>query len=183
MNTDYKQIAQRIVGLRDAVEATQEDFAAACGISLEDYQQIEAGAKDVSVSALHCLAKAYNVPIATIMFGDEPHAQSYSLVRKDNGASVERFKAYKYEALATTFANRAADPFIVTVEPDDSTDIHTNSHAGQEFNLIMEGELLLIVDGKEIVMHPGDSIYFDATRPHGMKALNGSTVRFLAIII
>jgi hypothetical protein len=35
----------------------------------------------------------------------------------------------------------------------------------------------------ELVLFEGDSIYFDATKPHGMKALNGKEVKFLAIII
>jgi quercetin dioxygenase-like cupin family protein len=42
---------------------------------------------------------------------------------------------------------------------------------------------LLEIDGKEIVLEEGDSIYFDATKPHGMKALNNEKARFLAIIL
>jgi quercetin dioxygenase-like cupin family protein len=49
--------------------------------------------------------------------------------------------------------------------------------------LIEKGSLLLEIDGKEIVLEEGDSIYFDATKPHGMKALNNEKARFLAIIL
>ena len=41
----------------------------------------------------------------------------------------------------------------------------------------------LIVDGKEIILNQGDSIYFNSKLPHGMKALDGKTVRFLAVIM
>ena len=80
------------------------------------------------------------------------------------------------------FKNRKADPFIVTVEPNDNP-MHYNTHEGQEFNLIIEGKLLLSVGGKELTLNPGDSIYFNSLLPHGMKALDGKTVRFLAIIM
>ena len=40
-----------------------------------------------------------------------------------------------------------------------------------------------IVDGKEIILNQGDSIYFNSKLPHGMKALDGKTVRFLAVIM
>ena len=38
------------------------------------------------------------------------------------------------------------------------------------------------IAGKEIIMYQGDSIYFDANIPHGMKAISGP-VRFMAIVI
>ena len=98
--------------------------------------------------------------------------------------AVERSEAYKYESLAFGFRRRIADPFIVTVEPKpEGTPLSLNSHKGQEFNMVIEGRLLLNVDGKEIILEEGDSLYFDSTKPHGMQALDGKTVKFLAIIM
>ena len=109
---------------------------------------------------------------------------SYFLTRKGTGISVERTKAYKYQSLASGFRNRIADPFIVTVEPKpEDTPMYYNTHNGQEFNLVIEGRLLLSVNGKELVLNEGDSIYFDSSLPHGMKALDGQTVKFLAVIM
>jgi quercetin dioxygenase-like cupin family protein len=109
---------------------------------------------------------------------------SYFLTRKGQGAAVERTQAYKYQSLGAGFRNRKADPFIVTVEPkEDDAPIYENSHAGQEFNIILEGRMMLKIAGKEIILSEGDSIYFDALRPHGMKALDGKSVKFLAIIM
>ena len=42
---------------------------------------------------------------------------------------------------------------------------------------------LIIVDGKEMTLEEGDSVYFDATKQHGMQALNNAKAKFLAIII
>ena len=54
---------------------------------------------------------------------------------------------------------------------------------GQEFNLVIEGRMLINIEGKEIILNQGDSIYFNSKLPHGMKALDGKTVRFLAVIM
>ena len=79
---------------------------------------------------------------------------------------------------------RKADPFIVTVEPKpENTPIHFNSHEGQEFNLVIEGRMLLNINGKELILNPGDSLYFDSSIPHGMMALDDKTVKFLAVIL
>lgn len=117
------------------------------------------------------------------MFGEEPRMNSYFLTRKGKGASVQRTQAYKYQSLAAGFMNRKADPFIVTVEPkDEKTPIYLNTHPGQEFNYILEGRMTLQIGDKQLTLNEGDSLYFDANRPHGMKALDGKRVQFLAII-
>ena len=49
--------------------------------------------------------------------------------------------------------------------------------------MMIEGRMMLSINGKELILEPGDSIYFDSSLPHGMKALDGKTVKFLAMII
>lgn len=184
MNEQIKQIAERLRGLRDVLDLTPEEVAESCQLTVEAYLEMESGNKDISVSALQQIARKYEVSLDVLMFGEEPKMSSYFLTRKGAGVSVERTKAYKYEALASGFRRRIADPFIVTVEPKpEGTPMHLNSHEGQEFNMVMEGRLLLNIDGKDIILNEGDSLYFDSTKPHGMQALDGKTVKFLAVIM
>ena len=157
MSEEIRQIAERLVGLRDALDLRPEDIASTCNINLETYLGYESGEKDIPVSFLHQIAKHY-------------------------GVAVERTKAYKYQSLAAGFANRKADPFMVTVEPSAPEAPFTlNTHPGQEFNLVLEGSMHLRIGEKELVLNEGDSIIFDSTRPHGMKAIDRQ-VKFLAII-
>ena len=72
---------------------------------------------------------------------------------------------------------------MVTIDPKpEDTLLEFNSHPGQEFNYVIEGTMLLSVGGHELTLNAGDSLYFDATQPHGMKALDEKPVKFLAII-
>ena len=184
MDEQIKQIGERVRGLRDALNLSIEEMAADCQLDLKQYQQIESGESDISVSTLQRIAHRFDIPLDVLMFGEEPKMSSYFLTRKGTGISVERTKAYKYESLASGFRNRKADPFIVTVEPKpDDTPMYYNTHSGQEFNLVIEGRLLLSINGKELVLNPGDSLYFNSSLPHGMKALDGKTVKFLAIVM
>ena len=182
MSEEIRQIAERLVGLRDALDLRPEDIASTCNIDLETYLGYESGEKDIPVSFLHQIAKNYGVELPALMFGYEPRMNSYFLTRKDKGVAVERTKAYKYQSLAAGFANRKADPFMVTVEPSAPEAPSTlNTHPGQEFNLVLEGSMHLRIGEKELVLNEGDSIIFDSTRPHGMKAIDRQ-VKFLAII-
>ena len=184
MDEQIKQIGERVRGLRDALDLSIEEMAADCQLNLKQYQQIESGESDISVSTLQRIAHRFDIPLDVLMFGEEPKMSSYFLTRKGTGISVERTKAYKYESLASGFRNRKANPFIVTVEPKpDDTPMYYNTHSGQEFNLVIEARLLLSINGKELVLNPGDSLYFNSSLPHGMKALDGKTVKFLAIVM
>ena len=182
MNTQIKQIAERLRGLRDALDLTTAQAAEKCGIPETDYARYESGDSDIPMSFICEVAQTFGVETSALFSGVDPHSLAYFVTRRGTGTSIERTKCYKYQSLAHGFRNAKAEPFEVTVEPCQDT-IHLNSHSGQEFNLLLEGTMQLQIAGTDITLNEGDSIYFDATKPHGMKALNGKKVRFLAVIV
>ena len=178
-----QEVANRLHGLRDALELSVEQIAEECGITPQDYADYEDGVKDIPVSFLHRIAAKYGVELTALLFGEEPKMQAYFVTRAGKGVKVERTKAYSYQDLAAGFAHRVVSPFIVTVEPVDADKPMTiNSHQGNEFNYVLQGQMEIMVAGKSTILNPGDSIMFDATLPHGMRTTGGETVKFLAII-
>lgn len=183
MSDDINQIGLRLKGLREALDMTQEEFAASCNIQVPEYVEYELGTKDLTISVLKKIASKYNVDISVLMFDDEPRMSSYFLTRKGKGLAVKRVEDYNYQTLAGGFNGRKAEVFEVTVEPkSEDVTIHHSTHAGQEFNLVLEGRMLLQINGKDLILEEGDSIYFDSNLPHGMKALDEHKVRFIAAI-
>ncbi|MEN6588277.1 MAG: XRE family transcriptional regulator [Proteiniphilum sp.] len=184
METDLKQIGERIKGLREALDFSPGEMAHRLEVDEEVYLQYETGERDISVSFLQRIEREFNVDLATLMFGTEPKMNSYFITRKDKGVSVERVSAYKYQSLTSGFTNNVAEVFVVTVEPKPmETDFYRNIHAGQEFNMVLEGRMMLTINEKNLILNEGDSIYFDSSLPHGMKALDDKPVKFLAVIL
>jgi len=183
MNEQIKQIAERLKGLRESLDLSTTDIAQKFDISVDEYNKFESGNVDIPMSFLCQVAQDLGVDLSSLISGNEPHMTSYFLTRKGKGASVERVKEYKYQSLAMGFKNAKAEPFIVTVEPKPDVPLHLNSHPTQEFNMVLEGRLLLQIAGKDLILEEGDSIYFDATKPHGMRALDDKRVKFLAVIL
>lgn len=184
MNSDVKEIGQRLKGLREALDMSAEEFAASCNIELPVYLEYESGEKDLTISVIKGIATIHNVDVSVLMFADEPRMSSYFLTRKGKGLAIKRVEDYKYQTLAGGFNNRKAEILEVTVEPkNDEVKIHHSIHTGQEFNLVLEGRMLLQINGKDLIMEEGDSIYFDSSLPHGMKALDNKKVRFLVVVL
>lgn len=181
---DLEQIGLRLKGLRDAMGMSPEDFASSCGIPLKDYLSYEKGEKEITIRVLKSIGEKYNVDLNTLMLGSEPRMSTYSMTRKDNGLVVSRVEDYEYHSLTSGFMNRKADVFVVTAEPKpDDLPIHESVHEGQEFTAVIEGRLLVRINGKDLILEKGDSLYFNSGLPHGMKALDGKQAKFLAVIL
>ena len=182
MNTQIKQIAERLRGLRDALNLSVAQAAKKCGVTETEYSKFESGEFDIPMSFIFQVAQTFDVETTALISGEDPHAVSFFVTRCGTGASVERTKCYKYHSLAHGFRNAKVKPLEVVVDSCQK-EVTLNTHAGQEFNLILEGSMQISIAENDIILNKGDSIYFDATKPHGMKAIGGENVKFLAVII
>ena len=184
MKEQIQLIGARIKELREIEGISAESMARELNIESSQFSSFESGDTDIPVGFLYKVAHRFNIELSALLKGEEPKLHVYTIVRKGKGLNVERRKQYKYENLASNFIQKKAEPFIVTVEPiATNSQLEFNSHPGQEFNYVLEGTLMIVVDGHEIVLNSGDSIYFDSGYNHAMKAFNNRQVRFLAVIV
>lgn len=182
MNYMGQDIALRLRGLREASGLTPDEVATRTGVTPEQYSAYEQNAADIPVGYLSRLAAFHRVDVANLLTGGEAHARMFCVTRKGCGPEVGRRAQYQYESLAAGFAGKTMEPYLVEVGPRDDETIALNTHAGQEFNHVLEGRLQVRIAGHDVVLEPGDSLFFDASKPHGMRALEGRRARFLAIM-
>ncbi|MCL1937942.1 MAG: XRE family transcriptional regulator [Candidatus Azobacteroides sp.] len=182
MNEQIMQIAERLKGLRESLDLSPAEMAIQMNKSEKDILKYESGKVDIPISYLFDVAQKFEIDTSTLLSGDEPRMSAYFLTRRGKGNFVERTQAYKYQGLAGGYRHPKAEPFEVTVEPREEP-LYLNTHEGQEFNYVLEGRLLLEINSKKLILNPGDSIYFDSSYPHGMKAMDEKPVKFLAVIL
>ena len=181
---DLKQISQRLKGLREIFDIPIEKMAEVGETSVEHYRRIENGECDPGVYLLSRISKQYGIALDVLLYGEEPRMNGYFVTRSGKGLEVDRHNDYKYKSLASGFKDRAMEPFITEIEPLPEGRNHAkNFHDGQEFIIIFDGVLEITIEDKVIVLREGDSIYFDTTRPHCMRALENRSVKFLTVII
>ena len=184
MTEQLREIGDRLAALRDIEGMTEQAFAGKCGVTVEQLAEYERGERDFSFSFLYNAALILGVDVVDLMSGDSPKLSACCLTRAGEGYAIDRRAAYSYRHLAFTFRNKMAEPFMVTVEPKDdigSPELH--AHDGQEFNMMVEGRMRFFIGELQYDLEPGDSVYFDSTREHAMRALDGKPARFLAVVI
>jgi len=184
MLEQIRNIADRIRDLREIAGKSAEGAAQELGLTTEIYQKYESGEIEIPVSIMYEISNIHNVELTEILTGEAPTLNTWCFVRKGGGVDVERTSKYKYQSLAYNFAHKKSEPFIVTVAPeDDGVPVYLNVHPGQEFNYVVEGVLKIVIKDRELILNEGDSLYFDSSSPHGMKAVGDKPAKFIAIIM
>ncbi len=184
MSEEMMQISKRIREIREISDIPPETMADNLKMPVSQYLDYESGKTDIPVSFIYEIAQWFNIELSVLLGGNNPKLRIFGVVRKGKGLNLERRKQYKYENLAYNFSHKKAEPFMVTIDPSQSSQPPAfNSHPGQEFNFVLEGTMLINIDGHESILNEGDSIYFNSAYKHNMLALNGKKVRFLAIIL
>lgn len=184
MTEEIRQIGARIRELRDIAGITTGDLAAKLGLPEDLYVKYESGESDIPVGVLFEISEMFKVELSVLLGGEGPKLHVYGVVRNGKGLKLERRQQYKYESLASNFIHKKAEVFMVTIDPKpEDTMLDFNSHPGQEFNYVIKGSMITIIDGHEIILNEGDSIYFDSGYNHAMKALNNEQVKFLAMVL
>lgn len=186
MEYNIKEIAQRVRDLREIIGFTPEEMAQATEESLEEYLRHEAGEEDFSFGFLYHCAEKLGVDIVELITGENPHLSGYTLVRQGQGLPIEREEGFDYFHLAARFRGKLAEPFLVKAtyrEEEQSRPIELASHEGQEFDFVLTGRLRFTYEGHIEELEPGDSVFYNSAKPHGMIATGGTDCSFLAMVV
>lgn len=180
MNEQIKQIAQRIRELREILEVSVQELAKQVQVPVAEYEAYENAQTDIPIGVIYGVAAALNVDPTVLLTGEAPRMSDYTIVRQGKGVSIERYAGYQFSSLAFNYIGRDFDPMIVNLAPAEKAP-ELVTHTGQEFNYVLEGTVQLVIGGREFLLQPGDSAFFNPQTPHGQRAIGGP-VRFLTII-
>lgn len=180
MTKEMKQIAARLREIREICGYSLEDVATKLGIAREQYEGYEENGENIPISVLYQLSHEYGVDITEILTGKSPRLSNYCVVKQGQSTGIDRCPGYHFESLAYKFKRRIMEPLMVSVEPDERN-MALITHAGQEFNYVVEGTIQVVLGDEEITLEAGDCIYFDPALPHGQKAIGGPA-KFLTVI-
>ncbi len=184
MSNQIYLIASRIKELREIWGYSQQEMAEKLNISLETYITYENAKMDFPVSVLYEIASILNVDLTELLTGTSPKLVDYCHVTKGNGLKVDRYEGYNFQSLAYNFVNRKIEPMIVSVDAEGDDYIpQLVTHEGQEFNYVLEGQVVVYLGNHRILLKEGDSLYFDPNILHGQKAAGGKPAKFLTVIL
>ncbi len=180
------EISGRIREMREVIGYSTSEMAARTDLTEAMYIAYESGASDLPFTFMHKCALAFGVELTELLEGHSAKLSNYTVTRKGKAPVTAEEDGILIQNLAPMFRQKLAAPYWVTYkyfEEQQNQPIHTTTHAGQEFDLVLKGTLKVQVGDHTEVLHEGDSIFYKSSTPHGMIAVNGSECLFLAVIM
>jgi len=182
------KLGEKVRELRLKRRNTLRQVAEKTGLSIPLLSQVENNAVSPPVATLLRIAKALGVGIGHF-FREEESKEKAVVVRKHERKKAfrpihdqKRNSGYTYEALAYTKNSKHMEPFLVEFEPKEKESVTYLKHRGEEFVFLFRGRLAFHYDRQEIILDPGDSLYFESDVPHGFRSLRGNKAQAVVVV-
>ena len=169
-------IAQRVKDLRTRRNLSLEQFSWISDIDVDRLAAIEEHRVLPDVVALVKIARAFRIEAGSLL--GEKAGSGYTVVRRKDRHDIARHAAgaaerpnYHYQSLASGVAGRSMEIFLLTLTPDAGSE-RLSAHDGEEFLLVTEGAVRVVLGDREEALEEGDSIYYRARIPHNVMNLS-----------
>ncbi|MBW1713498.1 MAG: helix-turn-helix transcriptional regulator [Deltaproteobacteria bacterium] len=157
-------IGLKIKELRSNLGLTLQQVADKAGCTAAHISQIENDKTSPSIATLKRIAKVLGVRIVDFFMGeikDDPVVMNKEQWLK---VSLPRWRA-DIRQMVRAPNHRKMQPFYTVIQPGGGAH-EPYSHEGEEFGLVLEGTLVLILDGQSYEVKAGMSFYYSSLLPH-----------------
>ena len=193
-------IGEKIKSLRTNQEISIQELAERAGLTVEQVSRIEENIDIPSLAPLIKIARALGVRLGTFL-DDQTSEAGPVICRKgeaddtigfSNNATHARQHMH-YHSLSKSKVDRHMEPFIIDVMPTQDTDFNDidandekdfflSAHEGEEFIMVLKGELEISYGKSNYRLKEGDTIYYDSIVPHHVHTAEGQAAQILAVV-
>lgn len=186
-----KKLGERIRAFRELQDLTRADMAVRTGLTEEFLTRLENDDISPSLGPLLKISRALGVRLGTFM--DDEIGSDCCLVRaKDLGGTEDvvmhtgktaQGAGLKFHSLGAGKSDRHMEPFFIEILPEEEgTEKTLSSHEGEEFIVVVSGEVEVVIARETHILSPGDSIYFNSVVPHHVGCAGQEPAEIYAVL-
>lgn len=182
MNIEDKmmsEISEKIRNLRRKNDLTLKELSEKTGLSVSFLSQVENGTSSLAITSLKKIADALGVSINT--FFEDCQNNNFHIKSEEQHVIKMEGSNSEFVILSGKFSDRAMETMIVSIPPE-KVHGHKFNHPGEEFVYVLEGAVIVELDGTDYFVKAGDSIHYPSTIPHMWKNPLEQTTRLLSIV-
>jgi transcriptional regulator with XRE-family HTH domain len=160
---DARSLGRLVRSIRVSRGMSIEGLAKVAGVSAGGISQIERGVGNPAFTTLVKMAYGMQVPVGSFLRTDQDEVGL--VVRKDRRKRLVPSEGLIYELL-TPDLQRRLEVLRVQIACGFDNSERPFVHDGEECVHVMDGELLIYIDGDEYHLEEGDSITYEPAIPH-----------------
>lgn len=169
-------IGQMIRARRKELGMTLQELGEKSGLSPAFISQVERNLASASMVSLANLAAAMDVSVTTFM--EIPTGES-PVRRRDDPLVIELDSPVEYVQLSANMALQQMDIIKMTIPPGHVFPL--DQREGEDFLMVLKGELYNELGGKSYTLGPGDSLHFNSRTPHTASNLTDEDVELIYV--
>jgi transcriptional regulator with XRE-family HTH domain len=172
-------LGQRIRQLRSGHGLTLTALAEATGLSTGLISQVERGLADPSLETLRRVAKVLEVPLFSLFRQED--TGSVAVVRKDRRTQV---KSPDHDIVYSRISPGGGRLEVLhgTLGPHSASAPEPWAHPSEECLVVLSGQLIVEVAGRDYELSVGDSCYFDSHLPHRFRNTGEQPAEFIVTV-
>ena len=160
-----EEIGKKIKAFRVENKMTLKQLAQRAECTDAYLSQLERGHVNPSIMMLKKIASALQMKLVDFFL--EPQIEEDDVVLKEGERVNIDFKQgdAKIQMMVRSIQNKRMQPFYTTIEPGGGSK-GSYSHIGEEFGIVLQGELEINLNGKSYRVKKNESFYFLSQEPH-----------------
>lgn len=179
-----EKLGIRIHNYRERLGLSVQDLARNAGLEAPLVQNIEDGKVYPAINVLVKIARALGQRLGTFMddqFVEDPLIVELEDREEETSPYIGGAEGhYHYYPLGKGKTDRHMEPFFIIIEPSDVREL--SSHEGEEFVIVISGEVELIYGKKTYRLKEGDSMYYNSIVPHHLGTAGDAEARIYAVV-
>lgn len=175
-----RAVAENCKRLREERELTLDRAAKLTGVSRSMLAQIEKGEANPTISVLWKIASGYKVSFTSLL---EDREKAPSILRGEQTEPLREDGGRYLNYPVFSFDERACfETYRIVIAPGGSLQAQGHLPGTEEFITVFTGTVEIETDGKRYRLDSGDSIRFQADRPHAYRNACEETVSLSMLI-
>lgn len=166
MNAIIQTIAKNLQTIRKERQLTLQDLAELTGVSKSMLGEIERGASSPTITVLWKIASGLKIPISNLIHEATPHVL---MVQEKDWLTLSDAPEYNLSLIFDYDHTRNFEVYHIDFEPGALRCSQPHQAGVVEYTMVYEGTLTIEVNGKEFVLGKGDSLIFEADKPHSYR--------------
>jgi len=182
--TDYR-IGSKIRALRLKRKMGLVELGRHTGLSAAMLSKIERGLLFPTLPTLLRIALVFSVGLEYFFVGARERPVVAVMRRSERLTFPEKPAAreltYTFQSLDFRAVERPFNTYIAEFFPVPPDRVRLHQHSGSELIYVIHGSLTILIAGEEHQLGEEDSIYFDASVPHGYRKSGGRKCTVLVV--
>jgi len=182
--TQAQQLGARIVTFRERLGLSQAELAVNSAVDPGLLAAVEAGEAYPALGVLIKLSRALGQRLGTFM-DDHPSPDPLIVRAADRKPGSRQHLGttggnIRYFSLGQGKADRHMEPLYIEIGPDEP--VKLTSHEGEEFLIVVSGQLVIHYGKERHLLEAGDSAYYNSVVPHSVSAGGGRPATAYAVV-